>query len=66
MWPRLSFIFYAVRWQYLTVSNGKTKYEVVEVFGGLIAYIILFFLKNKLNKSFGVAAEALKMRCEQA
>lgn len=59
-------IMNAERWQWLTVVNGKTRYESQEVFGGLAAYFIRFFLKGKLQEGFSAMGQALKKRAEEA
>ena len=56
----------AERWQGLsTTADGKTLYESSEVFAGLGAYILKWFLRTPLTKAFEAAAEALKARSEQ-
>ncbi|KAI0047390.1 hypothetical protein FA95DRAFT_1559110 [Auriscalpium vulgare] len=55
---------HAERWQTLRVVNGKTTYETWEVFGGILAYLIWFFMKGKLQKAFDEMAQSLKSRAE--
>lgn len=56
----------ANRWQALSaVEGGGTKYESVEVFTGLAAYILKIFLANGLKKGFTAMGESLKRRCEE-
>lgn len=55
------FLLSAERWQILTVeSDGKTKYETTEVFGGLLAFLIKFFMREKLVLGFNAQAQGLK------
>lgn len=55
------------RWQMLSVdeTSGKTRYETIEVFGGVAAYAIKFFVGGMLRLGFRAAAESLKARAEQ-
>ena len=56
----------AERWQALSkTEDGKTKYESREVFAGIGAYLIKWFLSKNLQKSFDAMGEALKARAEQ-
>jgi hypothetical protein len=68
-WVNLSFprfLMNAERWQAVSVTeDGKTKYETTEVFGGIIAYIIQFFMYEKLVLGFQAQAEGLKKRAEE-
>jgi hypothetical protein len=68
-WVNISlprFLLYAERWQSLTVDgDGKTKYETIEVFGGVLAYIIKFLMRKKLVMGFTAQAEGLKQWAEQ-
>ncbi|KAG6866338.1 hypothetical protein C0991_005805 [Blastosporella zonata] len=59
------FLLSAERWQALSVVDGKTKYETVEVFGGLAAYIVKFFMYQKLVLGFNAQAEGLKKYAER-
>ena len=60
------FLLATERWQALSVdADGKTKYETIEVFGGLLAYVIKFFMRGKLMLGFDAMAEGLKKRSEQ-
>jgi hypothetical protein len=54
------------RWQMLTVEEGKTKYESVEVFSGIIAYVVKFFTGEKLVLGVKAMMEGLKSRAEEA
>ncbi|KDQ55901.1 hypothetical protein JAAARDRAFT_313538 [Jaapia argillacea MUCL 33604] len=67
-WRNIDFpskLLVANRWQTLSeVEGGKTKYETTEVFNGLAAYYIRWFLAKDLQKSFDAFAEGLKMRSE--
>ncbi|KAF8966894.1 hypothetical protein BDZ97DRAFT_1657011 [Flammula alnicola] len=62
-----SFLLHTERWQALSVdeATGKTKYETIEVFGGIMAYIVKFFSREKLVAGFQAVADALKSRAEQ-
>ncbi|KAG1829309.1 hypothetical protein EV424DRAFT_1507553 [Suillus variegatus] len=56
----------AERWQALVeVEGGKTRYETIEVFGGLLAYLVRAFVGNGLKKGFIAMAEGLKSRAEE-
>lgn len=56
----------AERWQALVVvEGGKTRYETIEVFGGVLAYFIKAFVGNGLKKGFVAMAERLKSRAEE-
>jgi hypothetical protein len=46
-------------------GDGKTKYETIEVFGGILAYIINFFMRDKLVLGFNAQAEGLKQHAER-
>jgi hypothetical protein len=60
------FLMHGERWQSLSVDvDGKTKYESTETFGGILAYIIKFFLQEKLVMGFKAQTEGLKRRAEQ-
>jgi len=54
------------RWQTLSFADGKTKYETREVFGGVLAYIVMFFFQAKLKLSFDAMGVALKERAERS
>ena len=67
-WKNLlpSWLVRAERWQALsTTEGGKTLYESREVFAGIGAYIIKWFISKNLIKSFEAMADGLKSRCEQ-
>ncbi|KAJ7042806.1 hypothetical protein C8F04DRAFT_1207830 [Mycena alexandri] len=55
---------YRAAWS-LTIEGGKTKYESIEVFHGILTYICNFFLRKKLKLGIKVMAEGLKSRCER-
>ncbi|KIK43674.1 hypothetical protein CY34DRAFT_803588 [Suillus luteus UH-Slu-Lm8-n1] len=56
----------AERWQALVaVEGGKTRYETIEVFGGVLAYLIKAFVGSGLKKGFVAMAERLKSRAEE-
>ena len=58
----------AERWQILRdgrPGNQRTVYETWEFFGGLLAYVIWFFMRRKLQDSFDVMSRALKDRAER-
>ena len=57
----------AERWQILRDSgpdDQKTVYETWEYMGGLLAYVIQFFMRAKLQDSFDAMSRALKDRAE--
>ncbi|OSD00007.1 hypothetical protein PYCCODRAFT_1414884 [Trametes coccinea BRFM310] len=55
----------AERWQALSTNEaGRTVYETREVFGGIGAYLIKWFIGAKLVKSFQAMAEGLKAYAE--
>jgi hypothetical protein len=66
---RSSWILDAERWQALVevVEDGrkKTRYDTIEVFGGLLAYPIRFFLGSGLQDAFTAMAQGLKTRSEE-
>ncbi|CDO68783.1 hypothetical protein BN946_scf184989.g49 [Trametes cinnabarina] len=67
-WKNLlpSWFIRAERWQALRTNEaGKTVYETREVFGGIGAYLIKWFLGAKLVKSFEEMAKGLKLYSEQ-
>jgi len=58
----------AERWQILREGGPAgqgTVYETWEFFGGLLAYLLLFFMHTKLQISFDAMARALKDRTER-
>ncbi|KAF8154106.1 hypothetical protein B0H34DRAFT_720351 [Crassisporium funariophilum] len=61
------FLLHTERWQALSVdeATGKTKYETIEVFGGILAYFVRFFVGSKLSVGFKAAADTLKKRAEE-
>lgn len=62
-----SWLVRAERWQALSrTEDGKTLYETREVFAGVGAYLIKWFLFGNLEKSFQAMAESLKVRSEQS
>ncbi|KAJ6578884.1 hypothetical protein DFH09DRAFT_1148575 [Mycena vulgaris] len=61
-----SWALQAERWQMLTVEDGKTKYESIEVFRGFIAYLVKFFTGKNLVLGVRAMAEGLKTRAEGA
>ncbi|KAI0057622.1 hypothetical protein BV25DRAFT_1830866 [Artomyces pyxidatus] len=63
--PPVPYILSAPRAQWLTVVDGKTKYETVEAFSGPIAYVLKYVMRKNLQVSFDVMGEALKGRSEQ-
>jgi len=62
-----SFLLISERWQILTVDEvtGQTKYETFEVFDGVLAYLVKFFVGAKLAAGFKAAADSLKKRAEE-
>ncbi|EGO02924.1 hypothetical protein SERLA73DRAFT_176393 [Serpula lacrymans var. lacrymans S7.3] len=58
----------AERWQALSEVEGepgKTRYETIEVFGGVVAYIVKVLFRKGLNEGFAAMAEGLKRRSEE-
>jgi hypothetical protein len=58
----------AEHWQILRdgrPDDQKTVYETWESFGGLLAYVIQFFMRTKLQDSFDAMSRALKDRAER-
>ena len=62
------FLLHTERWQALSVdeATGRTKYETIEVFGGLLAYFIKFFVGKNLILGFRAAADCLKKCAEES
>ncbi|KAG6836981.1 hypothetical protein H0H93_016934 [Arthromyces matolae] len=60
-----TYLLWAERWQAVTVVDGKTKYESTEVFGGIVAYLVKFFMREKLVLGFNAQAEGLKKQAEK-
>ena len=60
------FLLYTDRWQALSVdeATGRTKYETIEVFGGLLAYFVKFFVGKNLALAFQASADCLKKCAE--
>lgn len=57
----------AERWQIVRdggPGDQRTVYETWEYFGGLLAYVIRFFMRTKLQDSFDAMSRALKDRAE--
>lgn len=61
-----SWLMHAERWQALSTVDGKTRYETTEVFTGILAYVVKWYLRESLEKSFAAMADGLKQRSEQA
>lgn len=62
------FLLHTERWQALSYVSimKQTRYETIEVFGGLLAYFVNWFVRPKLVLGFQAMAEGLKRRAEQA
>jgi hypothetical protein len=60
----------AERWQVLRDGgpgqSQKIIYETWEFYGGLLAYLLWFFMNTKLQNSFDAMSRALKDRAERA
>ena len=57
----------AQRWQALSKNeDGKILYETREVFGGVLAYIVKWFLRKPLLQAFVAFGDSLKERSERA
>lgn len=60
------FLLFANRWQILTeVEGGRTKYESVETFSGVLAYFVKWFVGANLRLGVRAMAEGLKERAEK-
>jgi hypothetical protein len=61
------FILNTERWQVLSYDSitKQTTYETIEVFGGLLAYFVNWFVRPKIVLGFQAMAEGLKRRAEQ-
>ena len=54
------------RWQLLSqTEDGKTKYETIEVFGGVMAYLVKWLKGADLDAAFNAFAVGLKERSER-
>jgi len=62
------FLLHTERWQALSVdvATGRTKYENIEVFGGILAYFVKFFVGKNLALGFKAAADCLKQCAEES
>lgn len=57
----------AERWQMLTVQeDGRVKYESVEVFKGIVAYLVKLVVGKDLILGVEAMAEGLKKRAESS
>ena len=58
-----------LRWQALVevVEDGrkKTRYETIEAFSGLMAYLVKWFVGRGIQQGFIAMAEGLKERSEE-
>lgn len=69
-----NWILWSERWQWLTeidvdLGDGKgkrltTRYDSIETFGGMAAYLVKWFVGSKLNMGFQAQADGLKMWTE--
>ncbi|KAJ6478609.1 hypothetical protein C8R47DRAFT_638870 [Mycena vitilis] len=57
---------FAERWQMLTVEDGKTKYESIEVFSGILAHLVKFLQGKNLDLGVKAMADGLKSYSERA
>jgi len=46
------------------VEEGKTRYESVEVFNGIFAYVLKYFIRGGLQRGCEAMGQALKDRSE--
>lgn len=61
-----SFLLHSERWQWLIeTEDGKTKYETIEVFGGVVAWLVKWLKAAELREAFGAFADGVKKRAEQ-
>ena len=60
------FLLHTERWQALSEdeATGRTKYETIEVFSGILAYFVKFFVGKNLALSFQAGADCLKKCAE--
>ncbi|KAJ7160980.1 hypothetical protein C8R46DRAFT_1106149 [Mycena filopes] len=64
---RPKWALFVERWQTLTTEeDGKTRYENVEVFTGVLAYIVKFSMGKNLILGIRAMAEGLKSHSERA
>ncbi|KAJ6466375.1 hypothetical protein C8R45DRAFT_1021477 [Mycena sanguinolenta] len=61
-----TWFFFYQRWTALTVEDGKTKWETVEVYSGPMAYVVYWLMSKNMVVSLKAMAEALKSRAEAA
>jgi hypothetical protein len=63
-------LFYAERWQILLDGEPDvgqtTSYETWDTFGGIVAYVVRWFMRANLQSSFDAMSRALKERAERA
>ncbi|KAJ7701586.1 hypothetical protein B0H17DRAFT_1045913 [Mycena rosella] len=59
-------VLHVERRQMLTVEGGKTKYENIEVFRGIFAYLVKFFAGKNMVLGVRAMMEGLKSRAEGA
>jgi hypothetical protein len=53
------------RWQALSLTaDGCTRYETVEAFKGVAAYVVKWWVGAKIEDGFRAMAEGLKRRAE--
>jgi hypothetical protein len=60
----MAWFLFVERWTMLTVVDGKTKWETIEVFSGILAYVVYWLHYKNFLLAFRAMAEALKSRCE--
>ncbi|KZT22978.1 hypothetical protein NEOLEDRAFT_573125 [Neolentinus lepideus HHB14362 ss-1] len=61
-----AWLLWADRWQSLTEEgDGKVKYETFEVFGGILAYVVKWFMSGHLEEAFEAMGKGLKERAEK-
>ncbi|TFK48240.1 hypothetical protein OE88DRAFT_1664710 [Heliocybe sulcata] len=61
-----AWLLWADRWQTLEEeADGKVKYTTFEVFGGIMAYIVKWFMRGHLEEAFEAMGKGLKERAEQ-
>ena len=63
--PWTSWALAGERWQALSLTaDGRTRYETLEVFSGIGAYVVRIFVGAALGEGVRAMAEGLKRRAE--
>jgi hypothetical protein len=64
-------LFYSERWQIMLDGHDgpdgqTTSYETWDTFGGIVAYVVRWFMRANLQSSYDAMSRALKERAERA